>query len=98
MTMENNQSTGSILASEKECNTFLRDLAEFAEMCTETKGASYAISRRQDEVWIVHMPNVNMKFENKVLHLAIIEAIEWVEANRTRFNKVIYTLLKDPAF
>ena len=68
----------------------MEKLIELADVCNETNGCSFTVSRNKYKVWKVTIVNQQKGFEDVDINVSIDRAIEWVKSQRKELdNEVI---------
>ena len=60
----------------------MEEIYDLAQICNETAGASFTISRDKKKKWKVTLPNKGVQFIDDELPEAIREAKKWILDNK----------------
>jgi len=73
--------------------TLFEDINEFADACNQTTGGTFSISKKKDNRWQVAFYNQGKYFISESLHLAVMEAHQWlIESRKAVEVETKYTL------
>lgn len=80
----------------KNKKTFYEKLHDFAQLCNETSGASFTLTKTsRDNEWKITFVNKGVSFSNKYLDDCLEESQSWILNNRKLIiREVKYTLFE----
>lgn len=69
------------------------NLHDFSELCFETTGAVFSLTKNKTREWKINLVNIGVSFQDKNLQECINEAKEYIIKNRKPIEREIkYTL------
>jgi hypothetical protein len=60
----------------------VEQLNEFADLCRETTGGTFTISKNKAGKWVVSFTGLSQQFHNEDIQLAVVEARNWLLKTR----------------